>query len=110
MTLQMSKAAAREVLKNEDFVQLSNFRGGQVSLQPPVVPSLITEGASGMDDEDEVDDGTKVQPISISLLKDYMQKRIQKSLSKKSPHGSSSPSPPTVKKHDSPESPHHANV
>ncbi len=82
----MSKAAARESLKNDDFVQLSEFKSGQSALQPPVVPSLIdtvSGPTTGGDDDDDNEDGARVQPISISLLKEYMQKRIQKSLAKK---------------------------
>ena len=45
----MSKAAGREVLHNDDFVQLPDYTNGQASLLVPSVPSL---GDGGNNDED----------------------------------------------------------
>ena len=74
----MSKAAARETLKNDDFVQLSDFKSGVPSLQPPLVPALNETTIGAGEEEEEGDDNKQIQPINISVLKGYMQKRIQK--------------------------------
>ena len=74
----MSKAAARETLKNDDFVQLSEFRSGIAALQPPLVPALNETAISGTEEEEEGDDNKQILPINITVLKGYMQKRIQK--------------------------------
>lgn len=77
--IQMGKAASREALVHDDFVQ-RDPRGGQI-FQPPAVPSLNDIGQNG-DEEDEVDENQRIQPTNIAVLKEYMKKRIQKHIKK----------------------------
>jgi hypothetical protein len=75
--IQMSKAAARQTLKKEDFLRTITSGADNKTLSIPALPSLENVD----DDDDEKEDG-KVQPINIGMLKDYMQKKIQSSIKK----------------------------
>ena len=75
--IQMSKAAARQTLKKEDFLRTITSGADNKALAIPALPSL----ENVEDDDDEKDDG-KVQPINIGMLKDYMHQKIQKSVRK----------------------------
>jgi hypothetical protein len=79
--IQMGKAASRDALVCDDFV----FREARpaAQFQAPTVPSLNDLGQQG-DDEEELDENARVQPTNISVLKEYMKKRIQKHIKKTS--------------------------
>jgi len=83
--IQMGKAASRDALVCDDFV----FREARsvAQFQTPTVPSLNDLGQQG-DDEEELDENARVQPTNISVLKEYMKKRIQKHIKKTSQQSS----------------------
>jgi hypothetical protein len=68
--IQLSKAAARQTLKKEDFLRTITSGADNKTLSIPALPSLENVD----DDDDEKEDG-KVQPINIGMLIDYMQKK-----------------------------------
>ena len=76
----MSKAALKETFHGSDFVTLepSERKERTISMNTPNLPSLDT----GDDHDDDNDDVTRVAPINIALLKDFMQKRVQKGMNK----------------------------
>lgn len=67
----MSKAAAHQDLRRDDFVRMSTEK--LVPFQAPVPPSLVDIG----DDEEDENEG-KLQPLKIDLLKDIITKKMQK--------------------------------
>ncbi|CAE7537273.1 ODA1 [Symbiodinium microadriaticum] len=75
--IQMSRAALRETFQGSDFVTLSTSErrpgGGMTALN---LPTLETAD----DHDDDADDNARVTPINIGLLKDFMQKRVQKGM------------------------------
>ena len=76
----MSKAAIREELQNDDFVVASNFvhRPSGLHVAPVHLPSAIGENGSAypVDEEDETDEPhTRVQPLNVRVLKDYMYRK-----------------------------------
>jgi len=74
----MSKAAFKQPFSGSDFIGIKNDKASRRhTLVTPALPSL-----DGPDDDDEPDDNTKVAPININLLKDVMQKRVQKGIEK----------------------------
>ena len=89
--IQMLRAVSKQPIKTEDFLrthelpphvdkhmpQFHAVHGIQVTM-----PSA-TDG--GDDDEDDVDENGKVQPINIEQLKDFMSKKVQKGLKKNVP-------------------------
>lgn len=76
--IQMSKAAFKQPFSGSDFIGIKNDKASRRhTLVTPALPSL-----DGPDDDDEPDDNTKVAPININLLKDVMQKRVQKGIEK----------------------------
>lgn len=85
----MSKAALREPINIEDFVHPTDPKTGFGSsnqiLQPPNLPSLDALDDNDDDNDEMLTSNTKVVPISISMLKEFMQKRIQKGLDKNNP-------------------------
>lgn len=80
--IQMKKAAEHQLLEREDFGK-SAFKKKEGSIVRPVLPDSQADAA---DDEDERydDDGTgKILPVNIALLKDFMNKKVQRGLKKK---------------------------
>lgn len=75
----MSKAACREQLQNDDFVQTSNYdhKVPGMHIAPLQLPSAVGDnGGGGDDDEEAVEDSfNRVQPINIRVLKDYMHRK-----------------------------------
>lgn len=85
----MLRAVSKQPIYSEDFLrtnelpphvqkhapQFQAVHGVQVTM-----PSA-TEGLD--DDDDEVDENGRLQPINIGQLKDFMQKKMQKGLMKK---------------------------
>lgn len=67
----MSNAAMHQPIQKSDFPHTESKKGS--GLRAPTLPSLV-DGV----DEDEVGDNEngKVQPINISMLKEYMLKKI----------------------------------
>jgi hypothetical protein len=86
----MAKAAQREAIVSEDFVNPGDPKVGLGStnmVQPHNIPSL--EGTDDNDDDNEDSASTtRVLPININLLKEFMQKRIQKGIEKAASTGS----------------------
>ena len=78
--IQMSRAALRETFHGSDFVTLasSERRSGTGVVNTPNLPTLDNTD----DHDDDNDDNNRVAPINIGLLKDFMQKRVQKGLMK----------------------------
>jgi hypothetical protein len=68
----MSKAANHQQLKKEDF--LKTITSDKNSFQSPTPPAF----ADNAEEEEEFDDPVRLQPVNISVLKDLMQKRMQK--------------------------------
>lgn len=73
--IQMSKAAVRQGLRKEDFLRTINEKN--IIFQPPSLPTL-----DNTNDDDDEDDNHKLQPISINMLKDYMNQKIKRSIAK----------------------------
>jgi hypothetical protein len=88
----MSKASSHLPIKRDDFLKLSNFQftsttanggekgGGNQPFNQPAVSTLPSLPMMNDIEDDEVDDGNtgRVQPLNILLLKDIMNKKIQK--------------------------------
>jgi hypothetical protein len=75
----MSRAALKERFQGSDFVTLSTSEKKAAVLNTPNLPSLDIAD----DHDDDNDDNTRVAPINIGLLKDFMQKRVQKGMTMK---------------------------
>lgn len=77
----MSKAACREQLRNDDFVQTSNYdhKISGLHIAPLQLPSAVGDNGGGGDDDDEAqgaeDSFNRIQPINIRVLKDYMHRK-----------------------------------
>lgn len=56
-----------------------------IILQVPHLPTLHSSdgGADDNDDNDDESAQARVQPINIALLKDFMQKKVQKGIQEK---------------------------
>ena len=79
--IQMRKAAEHQLLEREDFGK-SAFRKMQGSLVRPTLPDSRVEAPD--DDMGTEDDGSgRVLPVNIDLLKDFMNKKVQRTLKKK---------------------------
>lgn len=70
----MSKAANHQTLKKEDFLKPANNDKNNAGFQVPAPPTLNDNN----EDDDELEDPVRLQPVNISVLKDLMQKRMQK--------------------------------
>lgn len=68
----MSKAANHQALKREDFMKVT-VSDKKNAFQAPALPTL-----DGTEDEDEVEDIIKLQPVNIAMLKELMQRKVQK--------------------------------
>jgi hypothetical protein len=68
----MMKAANHQTLRKEDFLKNSGGERNN-SFQPPVPPNLLE-----MDEDDDFDESTKLQPLNIPILKEIMHKKVQK--------------------------------
>lgn len=69
----MSKAAQHQTIKKEDFLKAKPVEKHSI-FHAPHLPSLH----DGVDDDDDLgDDNIRPQPISIAVLKELMQKKIQ---------------------------------
>jgi len=77
--IQMSKAAQKEPIVGREFVHMTStgIEKQAVSVQPSTLPSLQE---SPDDADDDTDDNARVQPININVLKDFMQKKLQKGM------------------------------
>lgn len=76
----MSKAATKDNFTGSDFLVASKdpVLKKRLTFITPHLPTL-----DGQDDFDEdVDENARVAPISIPLLKDFVQKKVQKGLLK----------------------------
>ena len=78
--IQMRRAAEHQVLEREDFVK-SISRKKESSLVRPTLPDSRVEAPE--DDFGEEDGHGKVQPVSVSMLKEFMNKKVQRGLKKK---------------------------
>ena len=93
--IQMLKAAHHEAIRREDFGKAAKSLagggrggrgeaggggagggGGYISLLSQHLPSVADEG------EEEEEEGGRVQPVSVSVLKDFMNKKVQRGLNK----------------------------
>lgn len=77
----MSKAAMKDTFTGSDFLITTKdpVIKKRLTFITPTLPSLDGQ----QDDlEEDYDENTRVAPISINLLKDFMQKRVQKGLTK----------------------------
>jgi len=72
--IQMSKAANHQALKKDDFLKLSTNDKTVPGFQIPTPPALNDNN----DDDEELDDPVRLQPVNITVLKDLMQKKMQK--------------------------------
>ncbi len=72
--IQMSKAAAHEKLYKEDFGKTAERHKAGMPLLAPSLPN-VTEID---EDEEVVDENAKLQPLNISILKDIMNRKVQK--------------------------------
>lgn len=71
----MSKAAQHQAIRRDDFIKVAGTDKHSV-FHAPHLPSL-TDGAVNDDEDDVVDENVKLQPISISVLKELVQKKLQ---------------------------------
>lgn len=69
----MSKAANHQALKRDDFLKMVGNEKVN-GFQMPVPPSL----QDANDDDDEMEENTKLQPLNIGMLKEIIQKKVQK--------------------------------
>jgi hypothetical protein len=76
----MSKAATKDTFTGSDFLVTSKepVIKKRLTFLTPNLPSLDNQD----DLDDDLDENTRVAPISIPLLKDFVQKRVQKGLTK----------------------------
>jgi hypothetical protein len=68
----MCKAANRQTLRKEDFLKISNANHS-ISFQNPVPPTVLET-----EEDDDVDENVKLQPLNIPVLKDIMNRKAQK--------------------------------
>ncbi len=71
---QMSKAANHQAIKRDDFLKMATNDGKVNGFQVPLPPSLVDAN----DDDDEIDESAKLQPLNISILKEIIHKKVQK--------------------------------
>lgn len=76
----MSKAATKDNFTGSDFLVTSKdpVIKKRATFITPNLPSLDTPD----DIDEDIDENARVAPISIPLLKDFVQKRVQKGLAK----------------------------
>jgi hypothetical protein len=76
----MSKAASKDTFTGSDFILTSKepVIKKRLTFLTPTLPSLDNQD----DLDDDLDENTRVAPISIPLLKDFVQKRVQKGLTR----------------------------
>jgi hypothetical protein len=70
----MSKAASHQAIKRDDFLKMSADKNAH--FQVPVPPSLLDHNDD--DDDFEATEGARLQPINVTVLKDIIQKKVQK--------------------------------
>lgn len=80
--IQISKAAQRESFTGVDF-HAPILEKKPVTLQVPHLPTLHASDNTEDNDDNDEDNGAKIQPINIGLLKDFMQKKVQKGVQEK---------------------------
>jgi hypothetical protein len=68
----MSKAASHQAIKKDDFVKIASERAG--GFQVPTPPSLLDTN----EEEDDFDEGARLQPLNIPMLKEIIHKKVQK--------------------------------
>ena len=78
--IQMRRAAEHQVLEREDFVK-SISRKKEGSLVRPTLPDSRVDVQE--EEFGEEDGQGKVQPVSVSMLKEFMNKKVQRGLKKK---------------------------
>lgn len=85
--IQMLNAAMHKPIQREDFLRLAQLDRKAASFRAPTLPSLADEDEDGdmaaTAAQGTAEESTRVQPINIGMLKDYMQKKIQKTLNVK---------------------------
>lgn len=68
----MSKAASHQAIKKDDFVKIASDRA--TGFQAPTPPSLQETN----EEDDEFDEGARLQPLNIPMLKEIIHKKVQK--------------------------------
>lgn len=73
--IQMEKAANNHPIAREDFIRpTSSARKSHVTNNMPVLPSFLDEYG-----DDDAQDGEKIAPIDVNLLKNFMSKKLKNS-------------------------------
>ena len=70
----MSKAANHQSIRREDFMKTVLTMDKITGFQPPSLPSLNDQ----TEDDDDHDESNRLQPLDINVLKDMIQKRLNK--------------------------------
>ena len=80
----MSKAANHQSIRREDFLRTphaSQGGGGSSSSGSGSMPSILNLPSLAddtADDDVNADDMAKIQPINVGMLKEFMQKKLQR--------------------------------
>ena len=83
----MSKAAQHQSIRRDDFVKILPVDKNAV-FHAPHLPSLHDGGADDPADDDH-DESVKLQPINIQVLKELMQKKVQRAPQRPGQHKNS---------------------